>query len=115
MARPDLKLLGMLGWIVTGDMGPWTFYTSARGPIVFFPRMPALNPPSPKQVVQRARIRAAAVTWRAKTSQDRGRWEQATQRPKLCVTGFGLWVWWSCNHDLGTLRTIERQSGVSLI
>lgn len=115
MARTDNKILAMLGFSATGDLGPWTLYTSERHQIVFYPRVPALNPPSVLQLIMRSRFTLAAQTWQMLTAQQRADWEKATRKLSMKITGYNLWVYWSTTSDKATLHTIERQAGLDLI
>lgn len=114
MARTENKILALLGFSCTGDMGPWTFYTSYRKQIVFFPRMPALNPASQAQLIQRAIWTAAAAAWKAKPTQQRADWEAACRRTSCKITGYNLWVFTLTTGNLTAMETIGRQAGVSL-
>jgi hypothetical protein len=115
VARTDNKILALLGFSCTGDLGPWTLYTSARHQIVFYPRVPALNPASPLQTVMRDRWRQAAATWRMLTDTDRTNWEEASKRASLKITGYNLWVYYSTSNDRAAVDTIARQSGLPLL
>jgi hypothetical protein len=115
VARTDNKLLALLGFSCTGDVGPWTMYTSTRRQIVFYPRMPALNPASPKQMTQRAKFTSAALGWRALTAPQRAQYELATRRGSLRLTGYGLWVHFRTTSDNATRATIARQTRTVLV
>lgn len=114
VALSDNKILAMLGFSCTGDLGPWTLYTSDRHQIVYYPRMPALNPPSPKQLTQRASITAAAASWRALSNADRTAYETASRRASLKITGYNLWVYLKLTDRRDVVDTIARQTGVTL-
>lgn len=106
--------LSIMGWNITGDLGPLTAYTSQRGNTVWFDKTNPLNPPSLMQTKIRNLIRLAATSWRAQTPAEREAWNQAAARAHLTISGYNLWTWFQRHRDLGTLRTIERQSGVTL-
>jgi len=114
MARTDNKILALLGFNCTGDLGPYTLYTSTRHQLVFFARVPALNPASPAQAYQRARWIAAAKTWRAGPQYKRNQWELAARRAGLKITGYNLWVYTHVTRDRSILPAIERQTGIAL-
>lgn len=114
MARNDNKLLALLGFSATGDVGPWSLYTSRRRAIVFYPRVPALNPPTQTQLVMRARWAQTARRWQMLTPTQRDDWEQASKLARLNVTGFNLYVYYWSRLDLATVRTIEHQTGITL-
>ena len=106
---------GLLGLSQTGDLGPFTIYTSQRRKPVWFTKSPPQKPPSPNQVFQRSRFTTAAAAWQAMTQAARAAWALAARRAGLYVTGYNLWVWWQLKRDRTTLATIERNSGVTLI
>lgn len=108
-------LLGLAGFNVTGDVGPLTVYRSRRRALVFYPRMPALNPPSTLQLIQRNRWTTAAILWRAALPATRADWEAAAQKARLMCTGYNLWVYHQCTGDDATLRTITRNTGIGLV
>jgi len=114
VARSDNKILALLGFSCTGDCGPWTFYTSERKQIVFFARMPALNPASPLQLLQRQAWTAAAVAWKNKTPQQRADWEAAVRRTSCKITGYNLWVFTITTGRTDAMQTISRQAGIAL-
>lgn len=103
-----------MGWNLTGDLGPLTFYTSTRGRPVTFPKNPPLNPPSALQQSMRNWLANAARTWQGLTNEQRATWERVTKTLGLGVTGYNLWVWFSRTRDLPTIQTLERQSGENL-
>jgi len=109
---PASKII--LGMNVQGDIGPLTMYTSRRRKLVVFLRAPPLNPPSQTQEIMRDLFRNYAAAWRAAGQAVRDQWKQATQRANLSLTGYQLWVWFSRTRDEPALRTIERQSSLTL-
>lgn len=114
MAVSDNKLLACLGFSITGDLGPYTTYTSRRRRIVFYPRVPALNPPSIRQLMQRGKWTTAAKEWREKSESDKQEWLRAAKRTGLMISGYGLWIFWKTKQKIEYIRTIERQSGLTL-
>lgn len=115
MVKQRNDLLAFLGWRIQGDLGPWTFYTSARGSIVWYERTPALNPPSAIQQVMRDRWRIAAQAWHSLDQETKARWELASQRANLHITGYNLWVYWRTTQDRTSVETVARQSGLTLL
>jgi len=115
MVQTQNKLLAFLGWNVTGDMGPWTFYTDAQRNIVWFARVPALNPASATQATMRLRWTLAAAAWRMQTPATRNNWELASKRAHLRITGYDLWVHWITVQDRPTILTVGRQAGITLL
>lgn len=108
-------LLGFAGLNVTGDVGPLTVYRSRRGALVFYPRMPALNPPSALQLVQRNRWTMAARMWKALLPDARANWERATKLAGLRCQGYNLFVFWASGGNPNIIRTITNNTGVELI
>jgi hypothetical protein len=115
MARPRGLIPGFLGFTVQGDLGPWTFYTSARGKLVFYPAAPALSPASPDQSYFRQRFKAAALAWRQLTASQRAQWQKAAKAARLRISGYHLWTRWICKQELERVRGIEHYTGITLI
>lgn len=109
------SLLQFLGWNTQGDLGPWTFYTSKRNALVWYLRAPPTKPPSPLQAAARAAFAAAALAWAAQTDQTRADWERASLAAHLRITGLNLWMYWQLTADDAAIRTIEHQTGISLL
>lgn len=114
MARQDNKILALIGYSVTGDLGPWTFYRSKRGALVFFPRAPALNPPTHRQLVMRDHFKNAAFIWQTLTPTDRTAWMTLATRARLRVTGYNMFVYWRTTSDWSIIQTLMRQTGVTV-
>lgn len=115
-----MKLLGpslyhMLGFRPTGDLGPFTFYTSQRNSIVFFPKAPPLNPPSYLQTVQRNRFRLAAKQWQALPDLERTNWERVAKTAKLTITGYNLFVWAVLRNGETTIQAFSDRYGIQLL
>lgn len=104
-----------MGFNVQGDLGGWTFYTTQRGEVVFFPKSPPLNPPTAKQMVQRCKFAQAGKLWKCKTEEAREQWRLAVRRANLRLTGYNLWTYWITTSDEPALRTIERETNLVLI
>jgi hypothetical protein len=113
--QPKTALYSVLGWVIWGDLGPVTMYRDKQGKIVAFPKTWPKKPASPAQATQRALFIAAATGWRALTAQQRAAWELATRRASLAMHGYDLWVHWSLTEDEQAIRTLERQTGTTLL
>lgn len=109
------RLFQFLGWNTQGDLGPWTFYTSRRGNLVFFPKAPPLSPPTPDQVHQRNRFRLAAKAWQALIPAFRERWNTAAVAAHLRIHGYDLWTYYHLTLDAPAIRTIENQTRIQLL
>ncbi len=105
----------LLGIMISGDVGPLTFYTSKRQRHVVFDKRPPLNPASPLQLSNRNRFRLIARAWNGLDQESRDRWELASRRGGCRCIGYHLFVWWEWKRDLPALRTLERNSGVLLV
>lgn len=110
--HPDQWLFGEQ---VSGDFGPYTSYRRRGGGLVFFLRAPPTKPPSPAQTQMRNRWRMAATQWQLKTKEDKAKWERASKARSLRVRGYELFLHWYVTANESTVRTIERQTGISLI
>lgn len=113
--RVDEKILHMLGTHVTGDFGPWTFYTSRRSGVVWYPRSPALQPPTPLQIHWRNKFRLAGFIWRGLQPEQRANWMAAEKLANLSITGYNLFTYFITTEDAAPIQTIERQTGLKLI
>jgi len=105
----------MLGFRPTGDLGPFTFYTSQRNATVFFPKAPPLNPPSYLQIVQRNRFRIAAAQWQALPELERENWEKVTKTAKLTINGYNLFVWYLLRHGEDTIKKFSARYSIKLL
>jgi len=108
-------LLRFLGWNTQGDLGPWTFYTDRRKGLVFFPRSPPNKPPSFLQRKQRNRFKMAAAAWRILTPEKRDAWSRAAAAAHLRITHHNFFVYWFLTKDDAAVRTVEHQTGYTLI
>lgn len=115
MLNQDHALWQFFGLNPTGDLGPFTFYTSRRKGVVFFIKAPPLEPPSQRQLHQRNRFRMAAQAWREQTPAKRADWNAAAIGAGLKMTGFNLFVYFELTKDSDTINTIERYSHIQLL
>jgi hypothetical protein len=115
MTKRAEPLFKFWGWNTQGDFGPWTFYTDQRKNLVYFLKAPPLEPPSLWQRSIRNTIRLVAYNWRALPPRRRRDWELAAKRAHLQITGYNLFVYWSCTHNDKTIQTVERLSHIRLI
>ncbi len=104
-----------LGFMISGDVGPLTFYTSQRSKHVIFDKKPPLNPPSQLQIRQRNIFRSIADAWRNLPPEAKARWEAASIKLGCRMNGYHVWVWWQTKRDLAGIRTIERKTGIPLV
>ena len=117
MALSPVKSAAILGLQVQGDLGPFTTYTQFKGgkrSIVLFPKIWLSDPTTLKQLNHRNRIRAAARQWQRLTANDRLQWMTASRRLSFAANGYAIWTWWQMKRDESSLKTIERQSGITL-
>jgi len=105
----------LLGFRQTGDLGPFTIYTSRRRKPVWFLKSPPMKPPSPMQRHQRSRFTMAARAWQQLSPGIRKRWSLAAARARLYLSGYNLWLHYQLAPDRRALRTIELQSRIQLI
>lgn len=114
LIAPNSKTLNLIGLRPTGDLGPLTGYTSKRGKPVWFLKAPPKTPPTFWQTSQRNTFRLAADYWRDLSPQQRQAWLDAAKRARLNIGGYNLWLWYQLTKDRATIRTVERQSGITL-
>jgi len=115
MARQRASLWNFLALDIQGDVADYTCYVSRRGDVVYFPKMPPEVPKSTSQEYRRELFRLAAAAWQQKTKADKARWEKATKAASLKLTGYNLWTFWYVTEDEPVIRTIERQTGITLL
>jgi len=109
------KVLKLIGFSPTGDLGPLTGYTTKRGKAVWFLKAPPKIPPTGWQTVQRNAFRMNAFAWKALPPEQRANWMDAAHLARLTITGFNLFTWYHLRPDPAVIRTIERISGIKLI
>lgn len=102
----------LLGFIVSGDIGPNTIYTDRFGHSVEFPKSPPKTPPSPKQQLLRDRFRSAQQAYMAETPQRRAEWEDLARKSGAVATGQNLYIHFAMVHDYETLDHVIDQTGV---
>ncbi len=112
--RINESLLKFLGLNTQGDLGPWTFYTSKRHGLVWFPKSPPLQPPSYLQTRQRNLFRNIANLWNQLSDEERELWMRAATLAHLSIHGYNLFVYVISTSDRSILPTIERNSGITL-
>jgi hypothetical protein len=108
-------LLRWLGLKIQGDIADITCYTSRRNQIVWYYNAPPKDPPSMLQIGQRNKFRGAAATWNTLPALTRLNWELAARRAHLRISGYCLWTFWIATGRRDIIRTIEHQSGISLL
>jgi len=99
---------------IQGDLGPITFYTDQRGQTVWYLRAPPLNPPTPIQLVIRARFESAAANWRALSSAERDAWLVLADACNLGITGYNLWTYFSIAPNFEGLTPLEQRAGFTV-
>lgn len=104
-----------LGFVIWGDLGHTTIYRDKQGKVVFFEKTWPHKPPSPKQVVQRARFIEAAQAWQELTRPEQFQWNLATKRASLCCHGYDLFLHWYLTSDAAEIATLERQTRTTLL
>jgi hypothetical protein len=104
-----------LGVLTNGDFGPYTFYTSRRGNLVFFPKTWPKDPATYHQSLNRDRWRAAGVRWRSVTQQTRDLWSLMARRANLTITGYNLFVYYIIGKNVKVIETIQRNTGIDVI
>lgn len=114
MIQADHKLVNFLGTVIWGDLADFTLYR-CKGRLIMFPKTRPEKPPSILQTYQRQKFTAAYQQWNALTPDQRAAWETATRRLSLCMHGYDLWMHWQLTQDTSAIRTIERQTGLTLL
>jgi len=112
---PDHKLLNLLGFGPTGDLGPLTGYTTKRGRPVWYLKAPPKTPPTQYQIHYRNLFRLVAMAWQSLPPGKRADWLAVSRRANLRITGYNLFLWYHHTRDTAVIRTIEHQTGINLI
>ena len=115
MKPGGLAIYSVLGLRPTGDLGPYTFYTSARNRVVIFPKAPPLNPPSYLQTVQRNRFRLAAKSWQALPDIEQKNWERISKTAKLTINGYNLFVWYYLRNGEATIQAFQDRYKIQVL
>ena len=115
MAVKLRNMLSVLGLVTWGDIGPLTCYRNKRGALVFYAKAPPTTPASPAQQIYRDRWRLAVTAWNALAPEVRARWELASKRASLYITGYNLFVHYHTTGDGDGIITIELQTGLDLL
>lgn len=115
LLAPKTKMLNLLGFGPTGDLGPLTGYTSKRGKPVFFLKAPPKTPPTTWQKIQRNKFRLVSYLWDRLPGGQQLDWLKAAKAAKLNITGYNLFLWYQQTHDDAVIHTVERQSGITLL
>jgi len=115
MFTPKNKLLCLLGWQPTGDLGGLTGYTSKRGKPVWFLKAPPTTPPSPWQTHQRNLFRLLGTAWSQIGPDARARWLAASHAARLNIGGYNLFTYYYLTADRAAIATVERQSRIQLL
>lgn len=115
MKTASIPMLRLIGMKCQGDIGDMTCYTSRRNKVVWFLKSPPKEPPSFEQQEIRQKFSDAGEGWRALSDAERNLWNLAAQRANLRITGYNLWVYFFVKLDWWALRTIENQTGITLV
>jgi len=105
----------IIGLIVSGDVGGITIYTDRHNRKIAYPKSPPKEPPTKMQVDVRARFKAAQAEYMAITAEQKADYELLTKAASLCLPGQNLWIHVAMKHTQGTLDTLQRQTGISVI
>lgn len=112
--QPAPKFANLMGLRVGGDLDGLTYYVNKRGKVTWFAKAPPTKPPTWKQVYQRNAFRLVAILWQQQSDAQRAAYDSITRRASLCMTGYNLFVHVELTHHQDTLRTLERQTGVTI-
>lgn len=109
-----LAELGLLGFQITGDIGPYTTYSSARRKGVVFERAPPLNPPTPAQEQVRDFFRDVATWWQSCDPEYRADVQEMANAAGLRITGYNLCTGVCRTGSAENWETVCRQGGYVL-
>lgn len=103
-----------MGLRVGGDLDGLTYYVNKRGNVTWFAKAPPAKPPTRKQTFQRNAFRLVAELWNQQSDAQQAAYDSITRRASLCMTGYNLFVHVELTNDQDTLRTLERQTDVTI-
>lgn len=104
----------LLAMQISGDVGGYTIFTDRFGRKTVFPKSPPEKPPSSQQLIQRQRFKTAQTSWNALSSDQVKNLEDACRITNVPMTGQNLWIHTALTNDTEAMKTIERQSGITL-
>lgn len=81
-----------LAFSITGDLGLLTTWNSDTAGFTWMVKSPPKEPPTPAQVVHRARFKGYHNQWNALTQQQREDYELVTKLLKFYMTGKNFWL-----------------------
>jgi len=114
VAKNYHPIWNLLGWRPTGDVGPFTLYTSSRKRIVIYPRSPALNPATPAQERMRQVFVAGAACWKSLTIAQRAEWELATKKLRMSINGYNFFMHTTYYEGTGYVVYARQRTGLTL-
>jgi len=106
-------LFTYLGFRLSGDLGQYTMYTYCRKRPVFFIKSPPLTPPTWLQRRQRNRFIIVGYLWRGIGLDRRILWTKLAKAARLNISGYNLFLYWSLRHDVPTITTLVRVTGIN--
>lgn len=105
----------LLGFNLSGDIGPYSIYTDAKRRKIVYPKSPPDKPPSTLQLHQRNRFTQAQSAWKALPDQVKRDLEEVCRRSSLVMGGCALWISASLKPDGNeSIQTLARQTGIPL-
>jgi len=104
----------LMGLSVAGDCGGYSIYTDRYKRKIAYPKSPPKDPPSQKQIDQRAAFRNAQASWKVLSAQQKQNLEDACRKTSIPLTGQNLYMHTIMVRDKDAYHTIERQSGITL-
>ena len=108
------NIFPLLGFLVQGDLGPWTCWTKPRRRIVVFLRAPPKTPATFDQIHQRNLWKEHARIWQQLSSEERSQWKLAAKLANLRITGFNLFLHARSNTNSNTHLTIAKRFALTL-
>jgi len=104
------SIFQFMGTLTNGDLGPYTFYTSSRNRLVFFPRTYPKDPATFHQTLYRDRWRHAAARWQQLPQETKNLWAQLSKRANCTVSGYNLYLFYILGKDVKAIETLERNT-----
>lgn len=109
------SIFQFLGVNTTGDVGPFTMYTSHRKRLVVFLKTWPKDPATYHQGLNRDRWRQAAFRWSTLSTSTKDDWAKLSRRANCTVTGYNLFMFYILDKGQAAIETLQRNTGIDVI
>jgi len=109
------SIFQVLGYNTNGDAGPYTFYTSHRKKLVFFPKTWPKDPATYHQKLNRDKWRHAASRWQGLGPPGKTEWNRLAKANNLTISGYNLFLFYILGKGTQVVETCQRNTGINVI